>query len=132
MLSKDHFANLVNFVAGKCAQRTVENTVKAVVAAWGDEDIEVQSVADKILEAVHHPFWANGSSDVQEAMFQEVKDWFEGLDDQDKMISSLTKAGSMSLCFLALRFADVLVLVTGICSQRRVAWPDCRPTCAHC
>lgn len=41
------------------------STVTQVVQAWSDEDVDPDQAIDVILEALHHPFWATGRSEVQ-------------------------------------------------------------------
>ncbi|KAI0756549.1 heterokaryon incompatibility protein Het-C-domain-containing protein [Daedaleopsis nitida] len=90
LLSKDHFALILNEPAGKIAQVVVQYTVKILVQSWfGDNDID--RAIDEILEAFHHPWYANGNSRIQGEMFQTMKAWVDGLENIDETIQALTK-----------------------------------------
>ena len=47
----------------------------------------------KILEAFHHPYYADGRSRIQEEMIQGLQQWIQGLDGEEaeNIIQSLTK-----------------------------------------
>lgn len=47
----------------------------------------------QILEAFHHPYYASGRSNIQNAMFQEMEGWLRGLgeDEARETINALTK-----------------------------------------
>lgn len=59
LISKDHFALILNEPAGKIARVVVAHTVNAITRAWAGEG-EPDRVIDGILEAFHHPYWATG------------------------------------------------------------------------
>ncbi|KAH7104001.1 Het-C-domain-containing protein [Auriculariales sp. MPI-PUGE-AT-0066] len=92
MISKDHFALILNEPAGKVARIVVAHTVGKVVEAWGGNG-DPDQVISEILEAFHHPYYATGSSEVQNAMFEEFQKWFGALGPQDgqRTIEALTK-----------------------------------------
>ncbi|KAH6912796.1 heterokaryon incompatibility Het-C [Coprinopsis sp. MPI-PUGE-AT-0042] len=92
MLSKDHFGLILNEPAGKVAQIVVEYTVNLIVQAWyNDEDPD--RVLDQVLEAFHHPYYSNGSSDIQNKMFEHIEQWIGGLgpDEAAETIQALSK-----------------------------------------
>lgn len=50
---------------------------------------------DEILEAFHHPWYANGRSRIQEDMFQALRTWVDGLENTDETIQALTKVSEL-------------------------------------
>ncbi|KAJ7146223.1 heterokaryon incompatibility protein Het-C-domain-containing protein [Mycena epipterygia] len=92
LLSKDHFGLILNEPAGKIAILVVEHSVKIIVQAWSDNSNPSQAV-DAILEAFHHPYYASGRSNIQNAMFQEMENWLGGLgqDEARETLDALTK-----------------------------------------
>ncbi|EKM84003.1 hypothetical protein AGABI1DRAFT_110607 [Agaricus bisporus var. burnettii JB137-S8] len=92
ILSKDHFALILNEPAGKIAQVIDEYAVNLIVRAWSD-DSDPDSVLDAILEAFHHPYYATGSSQIQNKMFEHMEMWFGGLGSEvaSQVIQRLTK-----------------------------------------
>jgi len=93
LLSKDHFALILNEPAGKIAQIVVQHTVNLVVNAWFDDRRNPDQTIDMILEAFHHPYYADGRSRIQEEMLQGLQQWIQGLDGEEaeNIIQALTK-----------------------------------------
>ncbi|PBK73910.1 heterokaryon incompatibility Het-C [Armillaria solidipes] len=90
ILSKDHFGLILNEPAGKIAQAVVVHSVELIVQAWSD-DSDPNDVIDKILEAFHHPYYANERSQIQSQMFDELRRWVDGLEDAAATMNLLTK-----------------------------------------
>lgn len=93
MLSKDHFDNILNEPCGIVAQAVVEHTVNLVVAAWSDPNVDIGWTLNEIMQAFHHPFFANPQSRVQCSMEQALYTWFQSMDphDQDETLRRLEK-----------------------------------------
>ncbi|KAG8965531.1 hypothetical protein FRC03_000441 [Tulasnella sp. 419] len=97
-LSKDHFGLALNEPAGKVAKVVVEHTVNVIVGCWWDESKNVDEAINKVLEAFHHPHYATGSSEIQNAMYETFNKWFGSLgSDQNEVINRLSP---VSLCTL--------------------------------
>ena len=47
----------------------------------------------QILEAFHHPWYADGRSRIQQEMFQCLQNWVTGLENPDEIMQALTKVG---------------------------------------
>ncbi|KAF8899167.1 heterokaryon incompatibility protein Het-C-domain-containing protein [Infundibulicybe gibba] len=92
MLSKDHFGLILNEPAGKIAQLVVEHSVTLIVQAWSD-DSNPDDAINQILEAFHHPYYANGRSEIQRQMFDHMERWIGGLGPEvaRETIQALTK-----------------------------------------
>lgn len=84
MLSKDHFSNVLNPVAGQVACATVKFAVPHIVDSWSDEGKDARQVIDDILQVFHHPALRDENRQGQKAMFETVRQWWEGKDDSEK------------------------------------------------
>ncbi|KAF5392598.1 hypothetical protein D9757_002270 [Collybiopsis confluens] len=89
LLSKDHFGLILNEPAGKIAQIVVVYSTELIVKAWFDDSNPI----DQILEAFHHPYFADRRSSIQHRMFEEMERWIGGLgpDEASQTIQALTK-----------------------------------------
>ena len=45
----------------------------------------------QILEAFHHPWYADGRSRIQQEMFQCLQNWVTGLENPDQTMQALSK-----------------------------------------
>jgi hypothetical protein len=90
LLSKDHFALILNEPAGKIAQVIVQYTVKLIVNAWFDARSNPDQVIDQVLEAFHHPYFNTGRSNIQNEMFRALERWVNGLEDREQTLEALT------------------------------------------
>ncbi|KAL0580689.1 hypothetical protein V5O48_001330 [Marasmius crinis-equi] len=92
ILSKDHFNLILNEPAGKIAKIVVTHAVQLIVPAWSD-DSDPDQIINSILEAFHHPYYADGNSRIQHEMFEELQKWFGALgpDVGGQTIQALTK-----------------------------------------
>ncbi|PBP27556.1 heterokaryon incompatibility protein Het-C [Diplocarpon rosae] len=84
MLSKDHFSNVLNPVAGQIACNTVKFVVPHIVDSWSDEGKDVRETIDEILQVFHHPALRDENREGQKAMFDTVRDWWEGKDESEQ------------------------------------------------
>ena len=84
MLSKDHFSNVLNPVAGQVACATVKFVVPHIVDSWSDEGKDVRQTIDDILQVFHHPSLRDENRAGQKAMFETVKAWWDGKDESEQ------------------------------------------------
>ncbi|KAJ5050984.1 uncharacterized protein L3040_002851 [Drepanopeziza brunnea f. sp. 'multigermtubi'] len=84
MLSKDHFSNVLNTVAGQIACATVKFVVPHIVDSWSDEGKDVRQTIDDILQVFHHPALREENREGQMAMFETVKQWWESKDESEQ------------------------------------------------
>ncbi|WVF72344.1 hypothetical protein IAT40_007158 [Kwoniella sp. CBS 6097] len=77
-LSKDHFGLILNHPAGEIAQTVVEYTVNLVVKAWDDNSMHTSQVTEPVLEALFHPDFYDGRSQIQRMMLDKMKAWIDG------------------------------------------------------
>ncbi|KAK0233569.1 Het-C-domain-containing protein [Armillaria fumosa] len=91
LLSKDHFGLILNEPAGKIAQIVVVNSVQLIVEAWSNNS-DPDDVITRILEAFHHPYYANGNSQIQRQMYDELEKWVGAMGEEARdTIGKLTK-----------------------------------------
>ncbi|KAI0878546.1 heterokaryon incompatibility Het-C [Hypoxylon argillaceum] len=92
-LSKDHFSNVLNQVAGLVATATTNWTTQQVVRCWDDPTIDTDKTIDSILTILHHPAFPKKKTIIQQYMFDEVKKWWERTspDEKDRLRRQLTR-----------------------------------------
>ncbi|KAH8117108.1 heterokaryon incompatibility Het-C [Phellopilus nigrolimitatus] len=95
ILAKDHVDLILNEPAGRVAQVVVEHAVGLVVHAWYKDGDDPNGAIDEILEAFFHPYYATGTSKVQNAMLGAMQQWLDGFDPDDRelVLLGLTKEG---------------------------------------
>ncbi|KAH8166424.1 hypothetical protein CIB48_g1805 [Xylaria polymorpha] len=92
-LSKDHFSNVLNQVAGLVATVTTNWATQQVVRCWDDPTLDANRTIDEILTILHHPAFPKKKTVIQQYMFEEVKKWWErtSADEKDRLRSQLTR-----------------------------------------
>ena len=94
LLSKDHFANILNRPAGEVAAVILQYTAPRVIYAWQHPDIPIEQVTDDVLRAFHHPALRNHNLEIHNKMFETVEKWSRSRSDVDHILSSESvKAG---------------------------------------
>ncbi|KAI1378520.1 Het-C-domain-containing protein [Hypoxylon crocopeplum] len=89
MLSKDHFSNILNEIAGKTASKVVYWVVPQLMEAWDDESVDVDRLMNRIINGVlHHPaqrgMGEDGARDGRKIMFRSVEEWWNSMDEGAK------------------------------------------------
>lgn len=89
MLSKDHFSNILNEVAGKTASKVVAWSVPQIMEAIDDEGADIDRVCSRIIYGVlHHPAQRDqgqdGAREGREIMFRSVEEWWNDMSDDAK------------------------------------------------
>ncbi|KAK2617050.1 hypothetical protein QQS21_000144 [Conoideocrella luteorostrata] len=87
MLSKDHFSNILNEIAGRTAARVVSWVVPQIMDAIDDDGTDVNRLCDRIIGGVlHHPaqrdMGHDGISEARNLMFNEVRTWWGELQNE--------------------------------------------------
>ncbi|CCE26644.1 related to Het-c protein [Claviceps purpurea 20.1] len=99
MLSKDHFSNILNEIAGRTAAKMVTWTVPQLMEAIDNDGTDVNRLCDRIVHGImHHPAQRNlgqdGASEARNLMFQEVETWWGELrGEQDSYRQKLSRDG---------------------------------------
>ncbi|KAI2469773.1 Het-C-domain-containing protein [Annulohypoxylon bovei var. microspora] len=100
MLSKDHFSNILNEIAGKTASKVVYWVVPQLMEAWDDDSVDVDRLMNRIITGVlHHPaqrdMGEDGARDGRKIMFRSIEEWWNQLDDgaKDEYRQKLSRQG---------------------------------------
>ncbi|KAI0473736.1 Het-C-domain-containing protein [Xylariaceae sp. FL0804] len=89
MLSKDHFSNILNEIAGKTASKVVHWVVPKLMRAWDDDGVDINRMMTRIITGVlHHPAQRDqgedGAREGRQIMFREVEEWWSQMDEGAK------------------------------------------------
>lgn len=84
VLSKDHFTNLLNPIAGRVASEVVKFATPLIVSAWEDPNRDANQICDEILQVFHHPALRDGGKQGQRAMYEAVENWWNEKDNDSK------------------------------------------------
>ncbi|CAK7274026.1 hypothetical protein SEPCBS119000_005958 [Sporothrix epigloea] len=89
MLSKDHFSNILNEIAGRTASKVVSWAVPQIMQAWDDDSIDLPRTLNRIIYGVmHHPaqrhLGDDGADDCRQLMFGSVEQWWQSMPDYDR------------------------------------------------
>ncbi|KAI5122202.1 hypothetical protein M0805_002691 [Coniferiporia weirii] len=93
ILSKDHVDLILNEPAGRVARVVVEHTVGLVVHAWYNPGDDPERTINEVLEAFFHPYYATGTSIIQNDMLDAIRQWLDvyTVEERDAILLSLTK-----------------------------------------
>lgn len=89
LLSKDHFANVLNEPAGRVASEIVEYVAPRILYAWQHINVSETEVLDDCLQVFHHPALRNMRNDGHRAMFEAVEKWAHGRSDRGASLNSI-------------------------------------------
>ncbi|EFY86479.1 NIMA-interacting protein TinC [Metarhizium acridum CQMa 102] len=101
MLSKDHFSNILNEIAGRTAAKMISWVVPQIMDAIDDDSTDVDRLCDRVINGIlHHPaqrdMGRDGVSEARNTMFKEVTSWWEELrSEQDSYRQKLSRDGVM-------------------------------------
>ena len=89
MLSKDHFSNILNELAGKSAQQMLKWVIPQIVEAVDNDRVDVDRTLDRIINGVlFHPALRDqgddGASDGRRLIFSVVERWWSEKDEREK------------------------------------------------
>ncbi|KAM0305403.1 hypothetical protein HYE67_008678 [Fusarium culmorum] len=100
MLSKDHFSNILNEIAGRNAASMVQWVVPQLMDAIDDDGTDVDRLLDDIVDGVlHHPAQRDlGSRKAQEGrnrFFKGIEEWWQEMGDgqREEYRGKLTRDG---------------------------------------
>ncbi|KAG8163526.1 hypothetical protein KVR01_006823 [Diaporthe batatas] len=100
MLSKDHFSNILNEIAGRTASKVVAWTVPQLMEAIDDDGADIDRVCSRIISGVlHHPaqrdMGEDGAREGREMMFRSVEEWWNDMseDAKDEYRQKLSRRG---------------------------------------
>ncbi|KAI8629735.1 NIMA-interacting protein tinc [Xylariaceae sp. FL1651] len=102
MLSKDHFSNILNEIAGKTASKVLTWVVPQLMEAWDDDRVDIDRTLNRIINGVmHHPaqrrMGEDGAQDGRSIMFRSVEEWWNEMDEgaKDEYRRKLSRDGVM-------------------------------------
>lgn len=75
LLSKDHFANMLNEPAGHVASAILRYVVPRIVYAWQHIDVPADQVVADCVSVFHHPALRNMNNEAHREMFEAVQHW---------------------------------------------------------
>ncbi|KAH8599628.1 heterokaryon incompatibility protein Het-C-domain-containing protein [Bisporella sp. PMI_857] len=89
MLSKDHFSNKLNGVAGRVATTILQYTC---IYAWENPGVPIQEIMRDIVRVFHHPALRDEHLELHRNMFNTVKKWVEEQPDRNSLNHVLSSA----------------------------------------
>lgn len=89
LLSKDHFANVLNEPAGQVASTIVEYVAPRILYAWQHIDVSENEVLEDCLQVFHHPAVRNMRNDAHRKMFEAVEKWAHGRPDRGASLDNI-------------------------------------------
>ncbi|OAA62667.1 nima-interacting protein [Niveomyces insectorum RCEF 264] len=89
MLSKDHFSNILNEIAGRTAGKVVAWVVPQLMEAWDNDNVDIPRTLNRIVYGVlHHPaqrhLGEDGARDGRGIMFSSVEEWWRNMPDEQR------------------------------------------------
>ncbi|KJZ71619.1 hypothetical protein HIM_09013 [Hirsutella minnesotensis 3608] len=86
MLSKDHFSNILNEIAGRTAAKMLHWVVPQLMQAIDDDGTDVNRLLERIVHGVlHHPaqreMGRDGVPEARRLIFDSVREWWGEMDD---------------------------------------------------
>ncbi|KAI9883634.1 MAG: hypothetical protein M1823_004599 [Watsoniomyces obsoletus] len=95
LLSKDHFSNVLNEVAGQVAAVIVKYVAPRVIYAWSHPDVPVQQVLDDVVQVFHHPAIRNQHNELHRNMYDTVRRWAERQPNRGSHLNTLLGSESV-------------------------------------
>ncbi|KAJ5746304.1 hypothetical protein N7520_011486 [Penicillium odoratum] len=98
LLSKDHFANILNEPAGQVASAIVKYVAPRILYAWQHIDVPEHEVLNDCMRIFHHPAFRDMNNEAHRTMFEAVQSWVHsrpdrGADLNDVLGSEGVRAG---------------------------------------
>ncbi|KAJ5938943.1 hypothetical protein N7466_002077 [Penicillium verhagenii] len=82
LLSKDHFANILNEPAGQVASAIVKYVGPRVLYAWQHINVAEDEVVEDCMRIFHHPVFRDMNNEAHRTMFEAVQTWVHSLPDR--------------------------------------------------
>ncbi|RAH74012.1 Het-C domain-containing protein [Aspergillus aculeatinus CBS 121060] len=92
MLSKDHFANILNEPAGQVASAILKYVAPRVLHAWENINISEEQVLDDCLKVFHHPALRDNRNEAHRTMFEAVETWVQSRSDRGSRLNDILSA----------------------------------------
>ncbi|PYH43971.1 Het-C domain-containing protein [Aspergillus saccharolyticus JOP 1030-1] len=92
MLSKDHFANILNEPAGQVASAILKYVAPRVLRAWENINISEDQVVEDCLKVFHHPALRDNRNEAHRSMFEAVESWVQSRSDRGSGLNDILSA----------------------------------------
>ncbi|KAJ5670378.1 uncharacterized protein N7477_005741 [Penicillium maclennaniae] len=92
LLSKDHFANLLNEPAGQVASAILKYVAPRVLYAWQHVDVPEHEVLEDCMNVFHHPALRNMHNEAHRTMFEAVQSWVNSREDRGHSLNDILSA----------------------------------------
>lgn len=89
LLSKDHFANILNEPAGQVASAIVKYVAPRVLYAWQHIDVPEHEVLNDCLRVFHHPVLRDMNNEAHRTMFEAVQNWAHSRPDRGANLNDI-------------------------------------------
>lgn len=92
LLSKDHFANVLNGPAGQVASAILKYVAPRVLYAWQHIDVPEHEVLQDCMNVFHHPTFRNMHNEAHRTMFEAVQTWVHSRPDRGHNLNDILSA----------------------------------------
>jgi len=92
LLSKDHFANVLNEPAGQVASAILKYVAPRVLYAWQHVDVPEHEVLNDCMNVFHHPALRNMHTEAHRTMFEAVQNWVHARPDRGHSLNDILSA----------------------------------------
>ena len=92
LLSKDHFANILNEPAGQVATAIVKYVAPRVLYAWQHIDVPEHEVLHDCMSVFHHPAFRDMNNEAHRTMFDAVHHWVQSREDRGANLNEVLSA----------------------------------------
>lgn len=92
LLSKDHFANVLNEPAGHVASAILKYVAPRVLYAWQHIDVPEQEVLEDCIRIFHHPVLRDMHNEAHRTMFEAVSKWVHSREDRGSHLNDILSA----------------------------------------
>ncbi|KAJ5295544.1 hypothetical protein N7508_010365 [Penicillium antarcticum] len=89
LLSKDHFANVLNEPAGQVASAIVQYVAPRILYAWQHIDVSEHEVLEDCMRVFHHPALRDMHNEAHRSMFQVVETWAHSRPDRGHSLNEI-------------------------------------------
>lgn len=89
LLSKDHFANILNEPAGHVAAVIVQYVAPRVLYAWEHTNVHEHMVIEDCLRVFHHPAVRDMHNEVHRTMFEAMQTWVNARPDRGSSLNDI-------------------------------------------
>ncbi|KAJ5159778.1 uncharacterized protein N7482_006782 [Penicillium canariense] len=89
LLSKDHFANVLNEPAGQVASVILKYIAPRVLYAWQHIDVPEHEVLEDCVRIFHHPALRDMNNEAHRTMFEAVGNWVHSREDRGAHLNDI-------------------------------------------